>query len=535
MKKIALLLVCLLCLALVSCADKEDGKTEAPSATPTEGAVIVPTTAQTTAPTDGATSAPTELPTQETDVPTGESTVPTDAPSEEASADGISTDAPSDILTDVPTDIPTVPTDEPTVAPTDAPTDAPTVAPTNAPTELPTEAFALVYEKNGDAYRVIGYRGTALDVVIPETYEGLPITEIGDDAFAGCATLQSVALPSSLTVIGEGAFKECRVLKNVTLPADILAIEANAFQRCNAIESVTFGGSETAWKRFKDTGAIGTRNHTLTGAAFTYLDQPSIHDEPEVVLDKIYTIIQPKTMTLSNGDNFNYRMYVPEDYDASKAYPVLILLHGAGERGDDNTLQMKNMVATLFADANSPIQDSIFLCPQCPSDNQWVDTPWAEGDYRTDEVPESNEILGVLEMLASVRASHNVDANRIYIMGISMGGFGTWDIIVRHPDIFAAAIPICGGGDSSKAATIAHIPIRTFHGDADSVVPVDGTRAMVEALLAVGGNINYEELPGYGHNVWDYVAEKAGLMDWLFSQRKGETDIEVNIGDLMGQ
>ncbi len=508
MKKISLVLACLLIFSLASCSGKDQ---------PTEQQ----TSADTIAPTDApSVSAPTEAVTDAPSVST-----PTEAESEAPSAS-----TPTEAETEAESEAPSAST--PTEAVTDAPSaSTPTEKPTEKPTDAPTEAFALIFTQKGDAYTVTGHKGTALDVVIPDVYEGLPVTEIGAEAFAGSKTLVKVTCPSSLSVIGEAAFKDCSNLQSVVLPADLLTVSANAFQRCNAITAVTYGGTQEAWKEV----TVGIRNQTLTKATFTYLNQPSVHDKQEEIMDPIYTLIEPKTMTLSNGDLFNYRMYVPEDYNAEKAYPVLILLHGAGERGDDNTLQMKNMVATLFADEESPIHDAIFLCPQCPTDRQWVNTPWADGNYSTDDVPVSNQIQGVLEMLASVRASHNVDANRIYIMGISMGGFGTWDILVRNPNLFAAAIPICGGGDASKAAAIAHIPIRTFHGDSDTVVPVDGTRAMVEALRAVGGNIEYEELAGYGHNVWDYAAEKEGLMDWLFAQRKGETDIEVSIGDLMGQ
>ena len=498
MRKLSLFLACVLIFTLVSCAGGGDSTREptaasdAPTVVPTEPSAEPSLEKLTEEKTDTFSEAPSEM-------------------KSEVLSSEASSEAPSESMEE---SLPSEP---------------------DSGNEEETALFALVFKEENSECIVTGYEGNALHVEIPESHNGLPVTVIGENAFANCQTLESVSFPSTLKTIRAGAFKECKALKSVDLPANLLAIEANAFQRCNAIQNVCYGGTKEAFKKIE----VGVRNHTLTGAELTYLNQPSIHDEPEVPeegekpMDKIYTIIEPKSMTLSNGDTFNYRMYVPENYDASKAYPVLILLHGAGERGHDNALQMKNMVATLFADEDSPIQDSIFLCPQCPTDNQWVDTPWAEGDYRTDEVPESNELQGVLEMLASVRESHNVDPNRIYIMGISMGGFGTWDMIIRHPDIFAAAIPICGGGDSSKAEVIAHIPIRTFHGDADKSVPVEGTRAMVEALRAVGGNIEYEELAGYTHNVWDYVAQKEGLMDWLFSQRKGETDIEVNIVNLL--
>ena len=567
MKKIALLLVCAMLFSLVACADAgktEEGTTDTQTGVPTtapsgDAPTLVPTEAPTSGVTESDTAAPTaslsESPTEgETVTPTENATVipseptteaPTSAPTaEQTNAPTVEqTNAPTASETIAPTVEPTVmPTSGATEVPTEVPTEQPTSGATEKPSEKPTEAFALLFEKNGDSsYAVVGYTGKAEHVVIPETYNDLPVTEIKAEAFDACKTLLSVELPATIQTIGEYAFRDCKKLQSITLPADILSIGSGAFYRANDLESVTYGGTKAAWKKV----TLGNRNIPLTNATFTYLGLPSIHDEveeptqpekPEDPMDNIiYTIIKPMTMTLSNGDTFNYRMYVPEDYDPNKFYPVLILLHGAGERGDDNASQMKNMVATLFADEDSPIHDAIFLCPQCPADNQWVDTPWADGNYSIDDVPQSNESLAVLEMLSLVRSEYNVDGDRIYLMGISMGGFGTWDLILRNPDLFAAAIPICGGGDPTKVSAIAKMPIRTFHGDADKIVPVDGTRAMVEALLAVGGNIEYEELAGYGHNVWSYAAEKEGLMDWLFMQRKGNADIEVSFGDLFGK
>ncbi len=256
---------------------------------------------------------------------------------------------------------------------------------------------------------------------------------------------------------------------------------------------------------------------TAQSASETDTEQES---ESETV-ESVYDIFEAKTLSASNGINMPYRIYVPKDYDAEKNYPLVLFLHGAGERGSDNSLQLKNVIGTLFADAESPVQDCIFLVPQCAEGAQWVDTPWADGSYSLDDVPASAHHAALLELLSFVQDTYSVDASRLYVMGISMGGFGTWDMILRHPDTFAAAIPVCGGADPSRAASVAHMPIRTFHGDKDTAVPISGTREMAEALEAANAvDFIYEELPGYGHNVWDYMAEKDGLMSWLFNQHK---------------
>ena len=214
-----------------------------------------------------------------------------------------------------------------------------------------------------------------------------------------------------------------------------------------------------------------------------------------------------------------YRIYLPSDYSEDVAYPVLLFLHGAGERGDDNELQLKNVLQTLFNDLESPVYQSIVIVPQCPANTQWVDTPWSEGSYSTDDVAETQNLKNVLSVLDNVCSEYSVNRDRIYLMGISMGGFGTWDLLMRHGEIFAAAIPICGGADPAMADVLKDIPIATFHGDADKSVPVSGTREIVEAIREAGGsNISYEEIAGAGHVIWEYVVGKKELIRWLYEQ-----------------
>ena len=185
------------------------------------------------------------------------------------------------------------------------------------------------------------------------------------------------------------------------------------------------------------------------------------------------------------------------------------------------------MIPDLFADVNSPAYDAIVVCPQCPTGMQWVDTPWAEGSYDLSETPISIPMQGVMELLDLVQSEYSTDMDRFYAMGISMGGFGTWDLCMRNPDFFAAAAPICGGADPTEADALVNLPIYTVHGDADGSVPVTGTREIVAAIRAEGGEkIHYEEMPGYPHNVWKYAATEARvdgkpLVEWLFDQVYG--------------
>ena len=249
----------------------------------------------------------------------------------------------------------------------------------------------------------------------------------------------------------------------------------------------------------------------------TYMDKQvrAISDD---FIKEIFTMETYKTTALRNG--LPYRLYVPSNYDPSKSYPVVLILHGAGERGTDNTAQLVHVVKQLFDQENSPVHDSIVVMPQCPGGNQWVDTPWADGNYSLTNVKQSNESKAVVELLDQIAQTYSTDTDRYYAMGISMGGFGTWDLIMRYPDKFAAAVPICGGADVTMAETLKDHPIYTAHGSADTVVPPSGTQAMVKALQDAGSTkLIYKEVAGAGHDVWTDVSKDPAVTDWMFSHK----------------
>lgn len=209
-----------------------------------------------------------------------------------------------------------------------------------------------------------------------------------------------------------------------------------------------------------------------------------------------------------------YRLILPEGYDASVQYPLVLFLHGAGERGNDNQLQFFHCVQYL-AD-NLP--DCIIVAPQCPVGNQWVDTPWSNGAYSIETVPESNELAAVVELLTSLQEEFSIDSNRIYATGISMGGFGVWDLMMRHNDFFAAGVAVCGGGDPTQAELLKETPLFVFHGDSDSAVPVSGSRDTVQAILDAGGNkVSYVEYAGAEHGIWNDAFATEGLLDSLLA------------------
>ncbi len=215
-----------------------------------------------------------------------------------------------------------------------------------------------------------------------------------------------------------------------------------------------------------------------------------------------------------------YRLYVPEDFDGAKKYPLILFLHGAGERGDDNEAQLKNAVQLLFDRDDKLMSGAIVVAPQCPVDNQWVDTPWENGNYSVAEVPESNELAAAFELVLAVAEKYSCDPARFYVMGLSMGGFGAWDLMMRHEGMFAAGIPICGGADPEMAEIFMETPVFTFHGTADTTVPYDGTAEMVEAIEDLGSRVvNFISYNNDGHGIWDKAAKEEGLTEWLFSQK----------------
>ncbi|MBR2373692.1 MAG: prolyl oligopeptidase family serine peptidase [Lentisphaeria bacterium] len=208
------------------------------------------------------------------------------------------------------------------------------------------------------------------------------------------------------------------------------------------------------------------------------------------------------------------------NYDKSGKAAVLLFLHGAGERGDDNTSQLVHGAAEIIAWCEKNREKVLLLFPQCPEGMQWVDTPW--GDLSHSLPPESESMalaMAALEYEMTV-GEDETDAGRIYIAGISMGGYGTWDALSRHPERFAAAFPVCGGGDTAQAEKMKDIPILTYHGALDTVVPPERSRTMVDAVRKAGGRITYVELPDCNHGSWFAAFAEDNNWKWLFEQKK---------------
>ncbi len=230
-----------------------------------------------------------------------------------------------------------------------------------------------------------------------------------------------------------------------------------------------------------------------------------------------------RTFTGSSGLVLPYRLFVPASTVPVQARPLVLALHGYGERGTDNTLQLTaNQLAMVWAiDSNQAKYPSFVVAPQCPAGSgSWVYTNFQAPGYDLSKTPESKELKTVMELLDSLGREFKLDPDRMYLTGLSMGGFGTWDLLMRHPNRFAAAIPICGAADTSKPGLLKSLPIWDFHGGADPVVPVAGSRLMIAALKKAGGNPKYTEYPGVGHDSWVPALKEPELLPWLFAQKR---------------
>lgn len=195
----------------------------------------------------------------------------------------------------------------------------------------------------------------------------------------------------------------------------------------------------------------------------------------------------------------NYLIYLPENYRADEPLPLVIFLHGSGERGNNLELVKKNGPPMLVAQGKQfPF---ILVSPQCP-ENQW----W-----------NSETILYLLE---SLQSEYKIDADRIYLTGLSMGGFATWDLIGKHPEKFAAAVPVCGGGEPNSMWNIGKLPVWAFHGAKDNVVDVKRSEDMVNVIKLAKGDVQFTVYPEAGHDSWTNAYNTSEMWDWMLKQNR---------------
>jgi predicted peptidase len=235
-------------------------------------------------------------------------------------------------------------------------------------------------------------------------------------------------------------------------------------------------------------------------------------------------LFQRKTFVSTDGKKLLYRILYPENYDSTKKYPLVLFLHGAGERGNDNEKQLTHGAKLFVTDENRKKFPAIVIFPQCAEESYWstvkidrTKTPiHFDFDYSR---PASSDLSLTIALVKSLLKKKLIDKKRVYVMGLSMGGMGTFEIVFREPKLFAAAVPICGGGDVKHYdKRIKKTSFHVFHGEQDAVVNVNQSREMVEKIKQQGGKVVYKEYPNVNHNSWDNAFAEPDFLSWVFGK-----------------
>lgn len=246
----------------------------------------------------------------------------------------------------------------------------------------------------------------------------------------------------------------------------------------------------------------------------------------QVSMAQDFSLYQKRVYTSSDGKALNYRILYPKGYHKNKKYPVLLFLHGAGERGNDNEKQLIHGADLFLKTENMDKFPAIVLFPQCPENKSWASLNIKQEDgkkiYQRNSGNRPGEMAELLDgFLNEIKNTTEVDSKRLYIMGLSMGGFGTLEMLYLFPDRFATAVPICGGHMTDLAGVYAKkVPIWLFHGAKDNVVPPDFSRNLYAKLKELGAEVKYTEFPEADHNSWDSTFATPELLTWIFSHHK---------------
>lgn len=219
----------------------------------------------------------------------------------------------------------------------------------------------------------------------------------------------------------------------------------------------------------------------------------------------------------ADGKTLPIRLLTPAKVVEGQKYPLVIFLHGAGERGTDNNKQLVHGVPQFVA--NREKYPCFLIAPQCPDGKKWVEVDWSAATHTQPKEP-SEPMKLLIALIERTLKDMPVDPSRVYLTGLSMGGYGTWDLAARRPELFAAIAPICGGADEATADKIKSIPTWVFHGAKDTVVKPIRSQRMVEAIKKAGGSPKYTEYPTVAHDSWGPAYKDPAFYEWLFAQKK---------------
>ncbi len=215
--------------------------------------------------------------------------------------------------------------------------------------------------------------------------------------------------------------------------------------------------------------------------------------------------METKIFNAQNGQfDIGYYVFLPEDYSPEKKYPMVVFLHGAGERGNgkDELYKIQKHALPKYAAAGKKFP-FILLCPQCPGRVVW-----------------NNVVFELKALIDKVAEEYNADMSRIAITGISMGGFGTWEMGLTYSNYFCAIAPVCGGGLSWRCSNLMNTPVWAFHGDIDDAVPIKNSLEMVDSVNSKGGNAKLTIFHGVGHDSWDNAYLETTVLDWILTQKR---------------
>ena len=232
----------------------------------------------------------------------------------------------------------------------------------------------------------------------------------------------------------------------------------------------------------------------------------------------VYRDFEPGAYTDDAGQTLNYQLLKPAQYDSEKSYPLVLFLHGSGGRGPAN---IRNLVdaevpAHLASEEVRGQYPAFYLVPQCPGPNTWSRSK-SLNRSSGNRSPVDHLVLGLVE---EVMAAYPVDRSRLYVTGLSMGGFGSFGVVYARPDMWAAAVPVCGGWATQEADRMTGVPMWLFHGALDAAVPVEFSRSMYRAIEDLGGKVKYTEYPEVKHNAWVKAYRDPEMWKWMFAQRR---------------
>jgi len=211
--------------------------------------------------------------------------------------------------------------------------------------------------------------------------------------------------------------------------------------------------------------------------------------------------MRPHQQHILRKQGYNYLLYLPRDYGVGKKWPLIVFLHGRGERGSNLNLLKKTALPRNLEEIE--YLPFVVISPQCPHGFSWSSTM-------------------IFRLLDDVAARYKIDENRVYLTGISMGGYGTWDAAIQQPWRFAAIAPICGGGNPELASRLKDLPVWAFHGAMDTSVPVSESRAMVQAIETLGGDVRFTVYPDAGHDSWTRTYDSPEIYQWFLSHSRAE-------------